>query len=595
MTSLTNTRKVGYVQIRKTTDQGSATFTFDVTCGGVLVGDDVAVSGSVAGGTSSVFGPFPTGTSCTIVENPDNPDNYVEGANQTFSVTESTSVAPIVRTFSNTRRVGYVQIRKTTDQGSATFTFDVTCGGVLVGDDVAVSGSVAGGTSSVFGPFPTGTSCTIVENPDNPDNYVEGANQTFSVTESTSVAPIVRTFSNTRRVGYVQIRKTTDQGSATFTFDVTCGGVLVGDDVAVSGSVAGGTSSVFGPFPTGTSCTIVENPDNPDNYVEGANQTFSVTESTSVAPIVRTFSNMRRLGSLTIRKIVSPVSADSFSFSYSCSNGATGAFTGTGAAVPGNVVQTVSALPTGTTCTASETLQPLTYASSVVPVGSINATTIASGSVTIDENGETITFTNTRRVGTVTITKTVDIAPTGSSASFSFLLNCPGTANDETFTIVIAVAATSGTATSLNVPTQTTCSVTETAADARYDLDPSTESVTFVEGSANAVSFHNIRKTGTLIVKKIVNPVSADSFSFSYRCGTADAVAFNGTGTATPGNVVQTVTGIPTGTICKASETLKSNYVSEVTPAGSSTATDIVSGEVTIGTGDNASRLRTTS
>ena len=78
--------------------------------------------------------------------------------------------------------------------------------------------------------------------------------------------------------------------------------------------------------------------------------------------------------------------------------------------------RTISDIPTGTSCTVTEASNPL-FSSVVVP---------ANATVTIDADGETVAFTNTRITGSLTIVKTTD----GGTGTFTFDVDCDGTAFD---------------------------------------------------------------------------------------------------------------------------------------------------------------------
>jgi hypothetical protein len=269
-----------------------------------------------------------------------------------------------------------------------------------------------------------GTSCTVTETGTVP----AGA---WVVTPTATVGPTVVAggattdlpgITNTRRVGYFTISKSTDQGSGSFVFTATCGGAVLPNVTVASGT----TSAAIGPFGTGTVCTVHEQPDSPDLFVEGGDQTFSITESTKATASDRPFVNTRRVGKLTIVKKVDPATAESFSFSYTCGSGAAVPFTGTGS-IAGTIVKTVASIPTGTTCTATETLKA-GFLSNVSPAGSTTATAITSGIVTIDADGETITFTN----NLLSINVVKSIANTTSSTT------CPGTGYVDAISPILA-------------------------------------------------------------------------------------------------------------------------------------------------------------
>src|SRR5439155_22551062 len=102
-----------------------------------------------------------------------------------------------------------------------------------------------------------------------------------------------------------------------------------------------------------------------------------------------------------------------------------------------------TAIPTGTSCTVTEDANAAFTQTLVVP---------ANGTVTIDADGETVAFTNTRNVGGLTISKTTN----GGTGTFTFHVNCDGTAHDQDVHIT-----DSGSRTISDIPTGTSCTVTE--------------------------------------------------------------------------------------------------------------------------------------
>ncbi len=89
-------------------------------------------------------------------------------------------------------------------------------------------------------------------------------------------------------------------------------------------------------------------------------------------------------------------------------------------------------VPTGVHCTVSEPTVPAGWD----PQG----ITIAPSSFTIQEGGQVVKVevTNTRLFGRITVTKNLVGAPNGASTSFTFDVDCAGTAYDQSLTINVA-------------------------------------------------------------------------------------------------------------------------------------------------------------
>ena len=127
-----------------------------------------------------------------------------------------------------------------------------------------------------------------------------------------------------------------------------------------------------------------------------------------------TFTNTRKTGGLTISK-TTVGGAGTFVFDVDCDGTA---YDRTGdnpvtleVGAGGTESVTLSGIPTGTVCTVTERQQPGLFTKTAeVP---------ADGTVTIDGDGETVTFTNTRKTGGLTISKTTWVAPGRSCSTWT--------------------------------------------------------------------------------------------------------------------------------------------------------------------------------
>src|SRR5205823_3728944 len=117
-----------------------------------------------------------------------------------------------------------------------------------------------------------------------------------------------------------------------------------------------------------------------------------------------------QFGSLTVTKITNG-GTGTFTFHVDCD----GTAYDQDVHITDSGSQTISNIPTGTSCTVTEASNSL-FSSVVVP---------ANGTVTIGADGATVTFTNTRITGSLTITKAANAA-----GSFTFDVNCTDDAFD---------------------------------------------------------------------------------------------------------------------------------------------------------------------
>ena len=210
--------------------------------------------------------------------------------------------------------------------------------------------------------------------------------------------------------------------------------------------------------------------------------------------------------------------------------------------------------PQGSTCTITETAAPAGY------VLASPATVVA----VIGVDGPEIRFVNPRETGNLVVTKVT----TGGTGTFTFTVDCDGTAYDQTLTIT-----DSGSATVTGIPTGTSCTVTETANPLFSSVvTPGNGTVTIAAGDST-VAFTNTRLTGSLVIVKTTDG-GTGTFVFTVDCdGTTydQTVTIDGSGTVT-------IPGIPTGTSCTVTETPNPLCTTVVVPT---------TGRVTIGVGTN--------
>ncbi|HNI34061.1 MAG TPA: DUF5979 domain-containing protein, partial [Microthrixaceae bacterium] len=544
------------------------TFTFTVICNGTQVAGSPV---SLASGGSATLGVVP-GASCTVTEATNaNFAVSVSGAIVTnggsTTMTEDRSVS-----FTNTRLFGKIKVNKaiTPVPGDPTpvptFQFTVTCPGVAgYPKTLTITGSGSGETPS---DIPFGTNCTVTEAPA-PGWAQSGSQSVQPVNEATENV----SFTNTRQTGALIITKTTVGGDGTFNFNVACDGTAW--DVTRTITTAGGTgqSTHVIAIPAGVNCTVTE-----DAQV-GWTQTSGPAGPLTIAPgevATAAFTNIRQTADLVITKAVSgtyaiPVSG---TFPYVVNCGAAGTFTPSiNASNSANGTATVSGIPVGTSCTVTETI-PAGWSLD----GSINGNTNGR-QITIAQQGNSMTFTNRRDVGSITITKNID----QGSGTFRFDLTCNSVpVAGSPFDITINAPAVTGSVTVPNIPTGSNCTVDEnpngsTSGDF-VQVTPSNNGVVNFTSTAatQTATFVNHRKVGSLVIRKVFPQGSLgdpnQQFTFTWDCGPEPRTVTLKAGEQ------HVVSGIPTGTGCTVSETANASYETTYSPQN---------GAVTIAQGEN--------
>jgi Domain of unknown function (DUF5979) len=565
----TNTRKTGALKITKIAD-ATGTFTFDVTCDNGLTRSNIPISIDAGhlgspGVSADLISGIPTGVSCTVTED-NNPDFTTTVTPGGGTVTISTGDNEV--TFTNTRKTGDLKIVKIAN-ATGTFHFDVTCNNGFTQNNIPISidanhlGSPGVSADLITG-IPTGTTCTVTEQED--PNFTKVVTPTDGVIVIGTGTNTV-TFTNTRKLGSLTISKTTVGGAGTFTFDVDCDGTAydrTGSDAVVLqvGADATGSVVVASGIPTGTVCTVTER-DNPD-FTKTAEvpDNGQVTIDTNGETV--SFTNTRKTGSLTISK-TTVGGAGTFTFDVDCDatafdrTGDNPVVLQVGADATESVV-VASGIPTGTVCTVTERDNPDFTKTAEVP---------DNGQVTIDTNGETVSFTNTRDVGQIAIHKALQGDVAGASTDFTAHVDCTGDAYDQD----VALTAPDWTGTTGDIPTGVECTITETGIPAGWSLvSISPDHVTVGGGDPVAVTITNKRDTGVITVTKVLVGAAngaATSFTFDVDCpGTAydqSVVVSVTNGTSASA----TTTAIPTGLSCTVTERATPDWrVTAVVPAG---------------------------
>ena len=472
----------------------------------------------------------------------------------------------VVCTFTNTRQQGYLKISKVfnalTSGFAGTFPIVYNCGG----SDVTVN--LAAGGSTTVGPFDTGTTCTVTEPslPTAPTGWTFGT-PTFSspnpvtIVKGDQAAAVEVTVTNsiTRDVGTLKITKTTSNPDgatlpAAFTGTYDCGVGYTGNF-----SVANGASQTITGIPTGNTCSVVETAPIPITGYTWGTITYTptsivISDKGGTFEIVVGNSITRDLGNLKITKTTSnPDGATlptAFTGIYDCGGIYTGNFS-----VANGASQTITGIPTGSTCTVSE------IAPTPITGYTWGTITYTPASIVISDKGGTFEIvvgnSITRDLGNFKITKTTS-NPDGATlpAAFTGTYDC-GVGYTGNFSVANGASQTIS-----GIPTGNTCSVVETAPIpiTGYTWGTITYTPTSIVISDKGGTFEIVvgnsitRDLGNLkITKTTSNPDGATlptAFTGTYDCG----VGYTGNFSVANG-ASQTITGIPTGNTCSVVET----------------------------------------
>lgn len=317
--------------------------------------------------------------------------------------------------------------------------------------------------------------------------------------------------------------------------------------VSASGEAADGTIAINGP--SGTPCTVTETAA-PDGYlVDAAPRDLVIPVGASQT--VTVFVN-QQLGSLTVEKTTAGAGG-TFSFTVTCDDGETyPGFDLTVAADDTDTYVVSESIVAGTECTVAETANAL--------FGTVRTPT--DGTVTIDADGETVSFTNTRLRGDLVVEKAADV-----DGTFTFDVDCSDDAYDAS-NVSVTTSNGSGSASVDGIPTGVVCTVTEDAdaASWTYYVVPADGTVT-MDDDGETVTFANLRVRGSLVVtKSVVDATATGPYDFAYHAVCGAATYDFHLGTAGDLGLSHQIDGIPTGTECTVTEEHDATWAMTVTP-----------------------------
>ncbi len=566
------------------------TFDFAVTCrnpaGDTIHTGTFSITTVTGTGTwSSPDSPLlPIGAECDVTEQtpPTGWSIVGDGVEQlTTSDTETVSA-----TFTNSRDVAELTIDKTLvgippalNFDTEPFTVDVSCTGPVSPSPLEfLDQTVTSVDSLVIPDIPTGAICTITEDPDSrfqtlysPANPAGDAAVVTIETGGTSAGIV-------NAGGAVIIAKETftdsDQpvdllGSFDYLVDCTNGlnqtFTLEVDQMTGDRGVGVLTYTELPVLPDGTVCTITETVPTGWTVTTTNPQTLTVS---SAEIQTASFINRRDVGDLTVEKVLDgvPAAVDLSDEPFTVDVVCTGDYTGTtnsflDQTITENTALVIEGVPTGSTCTATETADPRFTA------------TYTNNGATQDTDGETITVTNT--TSTVSITKTTSGAgshPLDLDDTFEFTIDCGG---DEV-EVTLTTSGQSGSWTGddgLLVPPGTSCQVTEE--EHPQWLNTGDETVTVITAAAAPVdaAFTNSLKTGDLAIGKLIEglpagvDLDAENFDVTISCSggfTVDPYVIGPTPISvdTPINVAD----LPVGAQCLVTEAADGRFATSYDP-----------------------------
>lgn len=505
----------------------------------------------------------------------------------------------------NTYEYAGFTVSKTADPGTAVdqdgvvierpgpYSFTAVCT-FLGGEVLRETFTVAAGASHSEPNLPAGASCTVTENAaggaslastemlvttGGSDVEVAGKSATFTLSPNTGFAGNVINntvdVTNTFPTGTIQIAKTvsgpggTDWGNASFGVRLVCTTTdalptTVYDDVLTI-SKASPTVTVSN-LASGATCTISETAQGGANVVTITPTTVVVDSTPESAQVVNVF-NTFRVGTVRVTKVLSGSPANSLApatgFDYEVSLACTRVVNGdtVSVVIPGGATRTITGagtadytgLPTGASCTVSETVDGHATSATLTPT---DGTVIVGNGTTVG-----VTVTNAFANGSVSVHKSVSgAAESFAPTEFVATVSCEwqGTAvplaNDGEITLT-----DDETVTLNNVPVGSICSVTEEDAGQALPNPSTPATVTVTDGTTPTVTLElsNVYNAASLRVTKTVtsdaSPVPTE-FGFHVRCEFLEAEVLDVEFTLDAG-AFRDFTGLPARSVCEIEET----------------------------------------
>ena len=605
------TNRTGSFRLVKRTDVSASAlpvdedgeFTFDLVCDNGLSQQINVVTSN--GSRQRVFPSVPLiadGASCTVTESVPTGWNITSANDQVFSVASGTE--PQVR-FDNERDYADLTVTKSilglpasADLTSYSFDVSVECAGGFNPDPYTVPGPLTVATDSpiVIADLPVGTSCTVTEaaTPGFNTRYAPG--QTVTVEEGGSTVAITNSTGsliiekNAVVAGTHPIDPVTDVDFTLVCTDpdgivTTQPFTVTTDSLSPTGATGGVSHTDIGVMAPGTSCVASElTPPAGWTATSPTSVTLDVTEADPEP--TATFENTRDTGTLTVTKTLAGVpagldlSAETFTVDVSCSGGFTvDPYVMSGLSVSPATPLVIADLPTGAVCNVTETPDPRFEA------------TVASGTATIDTDGETVALTNTTSSFVLTKTTAASSVVDDADGTFTFAVVCvDGGVEVANTTVTVTTTAGTGSAATADlpvVPPGSTCTVTETVPPGwtitkrTGGTNSGADAIELVTDTDPTVSFENTLDTAPLTITKDVTGIAAtpaleaEVFTVTVTC-TGNVPG--GTWTSGPQNLVEgtpvVLPGLPIGAACTVAETVDGRFATTYSPSDAVTIAD---------------------
>ena len=555
--TFTNTRKTGTLTVKKSLDPTADPGLFDLKIDGTAYANNVGHDGTT--GAQTVVAGEHTVTETAGSNSPTAITDYnsklacqdkngpvVVGQDGKLDVDGKQAVTC---TFTNTRKTGTIAVKKSLDPTTDPGLFDLKIDGTAYAQNVGHNGTT--GDQTVAAGEHTVTETAGSNSPTALSDYnaklacQDAQGDVASTDGKVQVADgqaVTCTFTNTRKTGSLTVKKSLDPTADPGLFDLKIDGTAYAQNVSHNGTT--GDQTVVAGEHTVTETTGSNSPTTLSDYnaklaCEDKNGPVTSTDGkVQVADsqaVTCTFTNTRKAGSLTVKKSLDPTTdpglfdlkIDGTTYAQNVSHNGT---TGDQYAVAGEhaISETAgSNSPTALTDYNSK----LACQDKNGPVASTD------GKVQVaDGQAITCTFTNTRKTGSLTVKKSLD--PTADPGLFD--LKIDGTAyaqnvghngNTGDQTVVAGEHTVTETAGSNSPTTLSDYNSKLACQDAQGDVASTDGKVQVADGQSVTCTFTNTRKTGTLTVKKSLDP-TADPGLFDLKIdGTAYAnnVGHNGT------------------------------------------------------------------
>ncbi|HWL02793.1 MAG TPA: DUF5979 domain-containing protein [Microbacteriaceae bacterium] len=445
--------------------------------------------------------------------------------------------------------------------------------------------------------IPAGSSCTVTETTANgAGNATTDITLTNGITDppvphldtktvgfvlapdSTGVIDVSLAFENTFGAGRLRIDKAVTGagsgawGNADFTVDVVCTLASAVPSTVYTGSFTLSktvpSTPVITNLATGASCAVSESAVGGANTTSVSPTSIVITNATATPQVV-TATNTFQVGTVRVTKVLSgapaaslaPATGHTYEFEITCTRTVNGVAESIDAAIPGGTTRTVTGagsadwtgLPTGASCTVSETDSGLATSTTISPTG---------GTVTVGNgNTQTVTVTNVFGNGSLPVSKTV----TGSASAFapaSFTATVSCTWNGAAVPLAAGgvITLTDGSTTTVSgVPIGSVCSVAENDHGQQLPNPSDPLTVTVTDGGTPTVTLGltNLYEVASLTITKQVQTTSSPvptGFAFSAVCTFNGAEVLNTTFTL-DATEVQTFNGLPARSECTIVET----------------------------------------